>query len=98
MKKKNWALLPVILLIAVMIGGCAAKQVPSSPGKTEAPKETATEQTFELVYSDWGPEQIDVGQAAVRAIKRITGSNAQLFFFIFFPLFNNIFFTKQQKF
>lgn len=52
MKKKSWALLPVILLIAVMIGGCAAKQVPSSPGKTEAPKETATEQTFELVYSD----------------------------------------------
>lgn len=68
MKKKSWALLPIILLIAVMIGGCAAKQVPSSPGKTEAPEETA-EQTFELVYSDWGPEQIDVGQAAVRAIK-----------------------------
>ena len=51
-----------------MIGGCAAEPAPSSPGKTEAPEKT-TEQVFELVYSDWGPEQIDVGQAAVKAIK-----------------------------
>ncbi len=68
MKKHVWAILSTFLLIALIIGGCTAQPEPALPREGEAPEE-APGKVFELTYSDWGPEQIDTGLAALKAIK-----------------------------
>lgn len=70
MKKTGWILLSIVFLIIIILSGCAAKPETPSPGKTEGAEE-AQEKVFQLTYSDWGPEQIDVGQAALKAIKMV---------------------------
>ncbi|NMB40743.1 MAG: TRAP transporter substrate-binding protein DctP [Firmicutes bacterium] len=73
MKKCVWIVLLIVLSIAMLLGGCTNKQPTQSLlEEGEVPEEVSEEvpeEVFQLTYSDWGPEQIDVGQAAIRAIE-----------------------------